>query len=338
MDDRIVETCHLCNLKVRIQADKAAVARCPKCKGPMGDPKLDQRCSHCQALNRVIRSRLMAARCGKCKEALLPAGPPPRDLILAEAYGVIGAVYADPLLSRRVGRPADLVDVVEWSEELPRSIAELAATMPLGDDRDRVAAISARVKALGPKLRPVVFEDPFMLADDWHVEAYMLEDAFEVIRRHPAGWRLLKQIRLGDTGAGAARVELGAAAAAFERLLNRMHKTDWNDLDADKARRKEAADGLFGELERVVESWLPRAYKLEAMVKSCMARLEEQPFSAQAVETAPDAVREDVTAYLAIVTTLITRGVALHGMGETPAGVWPALVTPLRAAALAVVS
>jgi hypothetical protein len=338
MDDSAVETCHLCNLKVRIKADKAAVARCPKCKGPLGDPKIDQGCPGCKAVNRVLRSRLAAARCGKCKEALLGAGPLPRELVLAETYGLIGAVYADPLLSRRVSRPNDLVEAMAWAEELPRSIAELAANITLGEDRDRLTSLSVRCKALPAKLRPEIFVDPSLLVDQGHLESAMLLEAFEVIRHDPAGFRLLKQIRSGETGASAARIELGAAAAVFERLLNRLHKTDWNDLQADQARRSEVAEGLFKELIRVVESWLPRPYKLEALTKSCLMRLEEQPWSAQAVEATPELVREDVRAFQAIVTAIITRGVTVHELGNTPSAVWPALVTPLRIAALAAVS
>lgn len=338
MDDRVVETCHLCNVKVRIQPDKVAAARCPRCKGPIGDPKVDRACAGCKALNRVLRSRLAAARCGKCKEPLLPPGELPRELILSEAYGLVGAVYADPLLSRRLGRPHDLVEVVSWAEEMPRAVAELAASMNLGDDRDRIAALGARCKALPAKLRPVVFEDPAILLEEAQLDAFMLRDAFGVLRRHPSGWLLLKQVRLGETGSSAARLELASAANAFERLLNRMHKTDWNDLAQDQARRKEVAEGLFQELARVVESWLPRPYKLEAMVKSCMTRLEEKAWAAQALEAAPDAVREDVTAFLAIATVLLARGVRVHELGATPQAVWPGLVTPLKGAALAAVS
>jgi hypothetical protein len=335
MDDRIVESCHLCNLKVRIQPDKVASARCPKCKGPLGDPKVDQACPGCQAVNRVLRSRLAAARCGKCKERLIPDGPLPRELVLSEAYGLIGAVFADPLLSRRVGRPGDLVATVEWAEELPRSIAELAATMNLGEDRDRVAALGARAKALPAKLRPHVFEDPTILMEEAQIQAYMLGDAFEALRHHPLGWRFLKQARSGEHGSAAARQELAGAAAIFERLLNRFHKTDWNDMDADKARRVEMATALFNELSRVSESWLPRPYKLPAMVKTALTRLEEQPWAPPVLETQREPVTEDVQAFLALVTALIARGVTVHGLGENPQAVWPGLITPLRSALLA---
>ena len=328
--DAIVECCLFCNVKVRIQPDKVLAARCPRCKGPIGDPKMEQACPSCQAVNRVVRSRLSAARCGKCKDALLPPGPPPRELVIADLYAAVGAIFADARLAGRRARPRDLVEAVELMAEMPQAIAQLAANMDPGPDRDKLAQLAGRCKALPAKVRPLAFESSAVLRDAETVERYMLADAFEILRHHPAGFQFLKVVRRSDPGATSAREELACARAPFERILDRLHKPIWSQEAGDRQARAEAAERAFGELAKVLEVWLPRPYKLEAMVKSAMARLAELPEGGEALAGHEAAVREDVAAFLAIGTAGIARGVAYHGLADDPKEAWWRIQAVLR--------
>lgn len=328
--EAIVESCLFCNVKVRIQPDKVLVARCPKCKGPIGDPKMEKACTGCQAVNRVLRSRLASARCGKCKEALMPPGPLPRDLVLADLYAAVGAIFADPRLAGRRARPRDLVEAVELAEEMPQAIAQLAANMDPGPERDKLAQLAGRCKALPAKVRPLAFESPAVLRDQETVDRFMLADAFEILRHHPAGFQFLKAVRRNDPGATSAREELACARAPFERILDRLHKPTWSEEPGDRERRAEVAEQVFGELAKVLEVWLPRPYKHEAMVKSAMTRLAELPSGGEALASHEAVIREDVAAFLAIGTAGVARGVAFHGLGDDPREAWGRIQAVLR--------
>lgn len=332
--DAIVESCLFCNVKVRIQADKVLVARCPKCKGPIGDPKMEKACPSCQAVNRVLRSRLASARCGKCKDALMPPGPLPRDLVLADLYAAVGAIFADGRLAGRRVRPRDLAEAVELVEEMPQAIAQLAANMDPGPERDKLAQLAGRCKALPAKVRPLAFESPAMLHNQETVDRYMLADAFEILRHHPAGFQFLKTVRRSDPGATSAREELVCARVPFERILDRLHKPTWSQEPGDRQQRAEVAGQVFGELSKVLEVWLPRPYKLEAMVKSAMARLADLPAGGEALEGHEAAVREDVAVFLAIGTAGVARGVAYHGLAEDPKEAWWRIQAVLRGSLL----
>lgn len=334
-DTHVIESCDPCQIKVRILKEKAGVARCPKCKGPLGDPKVDQACAGCGAVNRVIRSKLTSARCGRCKEPLLADGNVPRDVVLAEAQQLVAQVMADARLAGRQARPRDMIEAVDLLKTMPQRIAELAAQLPPGADRETLSSLSARCRDNVTRLRPIAFENVGMLFSPGFLEQYQLTDAYETMRRHPIGWESLKVVRRADSGLGAARAELAPAVTLFEQLLNRVHKTDWNDMDGDRHRRAELAEKLFTELTRAVESWLPRPYKLEAMAKVALTRIGELPGGADALAKSEALLRDDVTAFLAIATVVTARSVNTHGLGATPKDVWPALLGTLRGAALA---
>ena len=321
-NDAIVECCLFCNVKVRIQADKVLAARCPKCKGPIGDPKMEQACPACKAVNRVVRSRLGTARCGKCKDALMPPGPLPRELVVADLYACVGAVFADPRLAGRRVRPRDLVEAVELMEEMPQAIASIAANMAPGPERDKLAQLAGRCKALPAKLRPLAFDGPAVLHTAETVEKYMLADAFEILRRHPAGFDFLKVVRRSDPGPTSVREELACARTPFERILDRLHKPAWSDGPGDRETRARIAEQVLGELSKVLEVWLPRPYKHEAMVKSAMARLAELPEAGDGLAAHEAAVREDVAVFLAIGTAGVARGVAFHRIADQPKEAW----------------
>lgn len=333
-DTHVIESCSPCQIKVKILKEKAGQARCPRCKGPLGDPKVDQACAGCGAVNRVIRSKLTAARCGRCKEPLLQ-GAVPREVVLAEAQALVAQVLGDARLSARLTRPRDMIEAVDLLKAMPQRIAEVAAQAPTGTDRDALSALSTRCRDTANRLRPLAFENPDHLFSPGFLDQYQLTDGFDAMRRHPVGWEALKVIRRADAGMGAARAEIAPAAALFEQLLNRVHKTDWNDMDGDRQRRAELADKLFVELTRAVESWLPRPYKLEAMAKVALTRIGELPGGTDALARSEAALREDVTVFLAIATTVVARGVVNHGLGATPKDVWPALLGTLRGASLA---
>lgn len=334
-DTHVIESCEPCQIKVRILKEKAGAARCPRCKGPLGDPKVDQACAGCGAVNRVIRSKLTTARCGRCKAPLLGEGGVPREVVLADAQQLVAQVLADSRLAGRHARPRDLIEAVDLLKAMPQRIAEVAAQQPAGADRDTLSTLSARCRDTAQRLRPLAFENVGLLFSPGFLEQFQLTDAYEAMRHHPVGWEALKVIRRADAGMGAARAELAPAATLFEQLLNRVHKTDWNDMDGDRRRRAELADKLFTELTRAVESWLPRPYKLEAMAKVALTRIGELPGGADALARSEAALREDVTVFLAIATTVVARGVANHGLGATPKDAWPALAATLRGAALA---
>ncbi len=328
--EAIVESCLFCNVKVRIQPDKVLVARCPKCKGPIGDPKMEKACHACQAVNRVLRSRLASARCGKCKDALMPPGPLPRELVVADLYAAVGAIFADARLAGRRVRPRDLAEAVELMEEMPQSIAQLAANMDPGPERDKLALLAGRCKALPAKVRPLAFESAAILHGQETVDRFMLADAFEVLRHHPAGFHFLKTVRRSDPGATSAREELACARAPFERILDRLHKPTWSQEAGDRERRAEVAEQVFSELSKVLEVWLPRPYKHEAMVKSAMARLADLPAGGEAVASHEATIREDVAVFLAIGTAGVARGVAYHGLGGDPKEAWWRIQAVLR--------
>jgi hypothetical protein len=328
--DPIIEACLFCNVKVRIQADKVLSARCPKCKGPIGDPKMEQACAGCKAVNRVLRSRLAAARCGKCKEPLLPPGPVPRELVLADLYAAVGAIFAHPMLAARRARPRDLVEAVGLLEAMPQAIAEIAANMAPGPERDQLAQLAGRCKALPAKVRPLAFEAAAVLKDQETVDRFMLAEAFEILRVHPAGFRFLAQVRRSDPGPTSAREELACARAPFERILDRVYKVAWGDDAPARQRRAEGAERIFGELSKVLEVWLPRPYKHEAMVKSAMTRLLELPDGGEAVAAQEAAIREDVAVFLAIGTAGVARGVAYHGLADDPKEAWWRIQSVLR--------
>lgn len=339
MEEQVVESCLACNVKVRVLKDKVAQARCPKCKGPLGDPKVDQRCrvAECGAVNRVLRSKLLQARCGKCKEPLVAEGQATRDLVLSEAQAIVGQLFAEPRLVGKRARPADLAEVVDLLKAMPQTIAELAASQPLGPDRDRLAALSARCKNLVGPLRPFAFEQPAMLLNEPFVQHYMLTDAFESLRQHPLAWESLKTIRRQDTGLTVARQELVPASDVFDRLVGRLHKTDWNNMDEDKAKRTRLADKLLMELSKQVETWAIRPIKLEGMVMGAMSRMKELAGGGDEFGKVEGAIREDVTAFLALATVVTARGVDHHKFGGTLKESWQALYPSLRGKVMAAV-
>lgn len=333
--DTVVECCLFCNVKVRIQADKVLAARCPKCKGPLGDPKMEQACSSCKAVNRVVRSRLGTARCGKCKDALMPPGPLPRELVIADLYAAVGGIFADPRLVGRRVRPRDLVEAVELLEEMPQAIAQIAANMDPGPERDKLAQLAGRCKALPAKVRPLAFESANVLHSANTVERYMLEDAFQVLRHHPAGFAFLKVVRRSDPGATSVREELSSVRAPFERILDRLHKPSWNQDAADRAQRAQVAERVLAELSKVLEVWLPRPYKHAAMVKSAMARLAELEEVGDAFATHEAAIREDVAVFLAIGTAGLARAIAFHRVADDPKEAWWRIQALLKGGLLA---
>lgn len=333
-ETHVVEACRTCATKVRVLKEKVGLAKCPQCKGPLGDPTVDHPCGGCGALNRVVRSRMAQARCGRCKEPFFAEGEVPAAYWLAAGQALVHDLFADARLTGRLARPRDLVEVIDVFKAMPQAIAELAANLPAGEDRDKLSSLSARCKRLAETLRPLAFESPAVLLSEAFVEQFQLADAFVAMRAHPAGFEALKAIRRSDASLTAARAELAPAGHLFERLLNRLHKTDWDDMEADRARRAALADQLFAELTRVVESWLPRPYKLEAMAKVAMTRMGELPGGEAAIGQHEALLREDVTAFLAIATTVVARGVAYHQLGETPKAVWPTLAPHLRGTAL----
>lgn len=331
-DERIIESCLFCNVKVRIHPAKVLLARCPQCKGPIGDPKLDQKCDGCAAVNRVLRSRLAAARCGKCKEPL-HRGQVPRDLLIADLYATIGGIFGDSRLSSRRSRPHDLVDAVALLEEMPQVITEIAANMDPGPDRDKLAALAGRCKSLPAKVRPLAFEQSAVLHNDLTVEQYMLEDAFEVLRRHPAGFDFLRRARRGDPGATSAREELACAKAPFEKLMDRFHRPNWKD-PADRQVRQLLAEKVFAELAKVLEVWMPRPYRFEAMLKAGMNRLAELPETSEVATAQSTAIRDEVAAFYAITTAGVARAVVYHGLAEDPKQAWPRIQQTLHAGLL----
>lgn len=332
-ETHVVESCTACQVKVRVLKEKVANARCPKCKGLLGDPKVEAPCAGCGAVNRVLRSRMAAARCGRCKEALFAAGAIPKDYLVAEGQALVEQVFADARLASGLTRPRDLVESVDLLKVMPRRIAELAASLAPGQDREQLASLSGRCKAAAETLRPLAFEAPGVLGGEAFVEQYQLQDAFEALRRHPSGFEALKVIRRSDYGPGGARAELAPTAPLFERLVDRLHKTDWDDMTADRRARAALAEQLFGELCRAVESWLPRPYKLEAVAKVALTRMKELPGGEEAFAQHEARLREDVTVWLAITTAVVARGVAYHGLGPNPKAVWPALVGAVKAPA-----
>jgi hypothetical protein len=340
-ETHVIESCLPCQIKIRVLKDKVESARCPKCKGPLGDPPVDHLCSGCGARNRVPRSKLAVARCGRCKTQLLPTTdtPPapaaPASVGHPDADDVVSRIFADPRLAGRQARPRDLVETVDLLRTMPQRIAEIAAQLPTGADREALSALSARSRDLVGTLRPLAFANPDRLFTANFLDQFQLKDAYEAMRHHPHGWDTLKAIRKADTGLGAARLELAPTAALFEQILNRVHKTDWNDMDGDRLRRTELAGQLCAELTRAVESWLPRPYKLEAMVKVAMTRIGELPGGAEAIAKSEATLKDDVTAFLAIATTVVARGVTQHGLGASPKEAWAALQGVLRGAALA---
>ncbi|MFP5502050.1 MAG: hypothetical protein ACLGIN_06145 [Candidatus Sericytochromatia bacterium] len=309
-ETHVVESCTACQVKVRVLKEKVANARCPKCKGLLGDPRVEAPCAGCGAVNRVLRSRMAQARCGRCKEALFAPGAIPRDYLVAEGQALVDQVLADARLASGLTRPRDLVESVDMLKAMPQRIAELAASLAPGQDREQLASLSGRCKAAAETLRPL---------------------AFEALRRHPSGFEALKVIRRSDYGPGGARSELAPTASLFERLVDRLHQTDWDDMEADRRARAALAEQLFGELCRAVESWLPRPYKLEAVAKVALTRMKELPGGEEAFAKHEARLREDVTVWLAITTTVVARGVAYHGLGPNAKAVWPALMGAVKA-------
>lgn len=330
MEEHVVEACLACNVKVRVLKEKVAAARCPKCRGPLGDPKVDQPCGGCKAVNRVLRSKLSLARCGRCKEPLVAPGTASRELILADAQQLVAQIFAEPTLSASRARPRDVSEVVDLLKGMPQAIAELAARQSLGGDRDRLAALSARCKSLVPQVRPYAFEEPAMLLNGPFVERYMLGEAFEVMRHHVLAWESLKAVRKQDTGLSVARTELMPAGDVFDRLVGRLHKTDWNDMDEDRAKRTRLADKLLLELSKQVETWAIRPIKLEGMVMGAMSRMKELSGGTDDFAKGEAAIREDVTAFLAVATVVTARCVEHHRAGNTLREAWQALYPSLR--------
>lgn len=337
MEEHVVEACLACNVKVRVLKEKVAAARCPKCRGPLGDPKVDHACPGCKAVNRVLRSKLSLARCGRCKEALVAPGEATRELILADAQQVVAQLFAEPQLTARLTRPRDVSEVVDLLKSMPQTIAELAASQSLGADRDRIAALSARCKNLVVQVRPFAFEEPAVLLNAPFVERFMLGEAFESMRHHALAWESLKAIRKQDTGLSVARAELRPAGDVFDRLVGRIHKTDWNDMDEDRARRTRMADKLLMELSKQVETWAIRPIKLEGMVMGAMSRMKELSGGAEDFAKAEVAIREDVTAFLAVATVITARTVEHHRAGNTLREAWQALYPSLRGQVMAAV-
>lgn len=337
MEEHVVEGCHTCAVKVRVLKEKLATARCPKCKGPLGDPKVDHKCGGCGAVNRVLRSKLTQARCGRCKEPLVAAGAASRELVLVDAQKLVAQLFVEPMLTANRARPRDLVEVVDLLKAMPQAIAELAARQPLGPDRDRLAGLSQRAKTLVGAVRPYAFEQSAMLLNEPFVQQYMLGDAFEAMRRHPIAWESLKTIRRQDTGLGSARQELLPASDIFDRLVGRLHKTDWENMDEDRARRTRLADKLLMELSNQVQTWAIRPIKLEGMVMGAMSRMKELAGGGDDFAKVENAVRDEVTAFLAIATVVVARGVDHHKIGGTLKESWAALFPSLRGKVMAAV-
>lgn len=329
MDTHVVETCGTCQLKVRVLQEKVGQARCPKCKGPLGDDKVDQRCAGCGALNRVLRSKLAAAHCGRCRAPLVAQENP-----AAQAERLVARILAHARLGQGRHAPRDLVETVDLLKGMPQAIAEYAASQPPGAERDSLVAMSSQSKALAEALRPLAFESAAVLLNDGFVQQYLLADAFEAMRRHPVGFEALKAIRKQDKGLGAARNELLPSATIFERMVSRVHKPSWQSDGADAGARTALADQLFGEITRAIESWLIKPYKLDGMAKVALARLGELPGGAEALAAYEALLREEMEVFLAIATTVIARAVAYHGLAPTPKQAWPLLAPSLRGAAL----
>ncbi|MOA23217.1 hypothetical protein D3C78_1438240 [compost metagenome] len=176
-----------------------------------------------------------------------------------------------------------------------------------------------------------------MLLNEPFVERYMLGEAFEAMRHHPLAWESLKAIRKQDTGLAVARVEILPAGDVFDRLVGRIHKTDWNDMVEDRARRTRMADKLLLELSKQVETWAIRPIKLEGMVMGAMSRMKELSGGDEAFTKAEAAIREDVTAFLAVATVVAARGVEHHRIGGTLREAWQALYPSLRGKVMAAV-
>ncbi|HEY9723968.1 MAG TPA: hypothetical protein V6D47_18345 [Oscillatoriaceae cyanobacterium] len=328
METHVVETCGTCQIKVRVLREKVGLARCPKCKGPLGDEKVDQRCAGCGAVNRVLRSKLATAHCGRCHAALTIAETPQ-----IQAQRLVAQILAHPRLGQGRTAPRDLVETVDLLKGMPQAIAEYAANQPPGAERDTLVSMSSQSKTLAEQLRPLAFESAAVLLNDGFVQQYMLQDAFEAMRKHAVGFEALKAIRKQDKGLGAARHELLPSATIFERMVSRVHKPSWQG-DGEQGARAALADQLFGEITRAIESWLIKPYKLDAMAKVALARLGELPGGAEALASYEALLREEMEVFLAIATTVIARSVAFHGLAPTPKQAWPLLAPSLRGAAV----
>jgi hypothetical protein len=127
------------------------------------------------------------------------------------------------------------------------------------------------------------------------------------------------------------------ASDIFDRLVGRIHKTNWENMDEDRAIRTRLADKLLMELSNQVQTWAIRPIKLEGMVMGAMSRMKELAGGGDDFAKAEAAVREDVTAFLAIATAVVARGVDHHKIGGTLKEAWQALFPSLRGKVMAAV-